>query len=297
MGKKLKLFGIIATLILVSTSIFGCTTPTPPEDEGVAILTPQARLKVATTSSLYDTGLWALLEPMFEKEFGVEVDVLYANTGIALQYGQRGDVDLITVHDKTRELQFIADGYGTQRYAFAYNYFVIIGPASDPLGLKGLTPEETFKKLAASKTASFVSRGDSSGTHSKEQAIWKAAGFDYQTIRNSGAWYVESGQGMGPTLQLAGQKQAYTLSDIGTFLAYKGQTGLVSIVDTGSILLNVYSAIPVNPAKVNVTNNAMAQKMAEWLMSPAIQEIIGDYGVKDYGVSLFTPCAGNEPTS
>jgi len=254
-------------------------------------------LRVATTSSLYDTGLWALLEPMFEKEFGVEVDVIYANTGIALQWGQSGDVDLLAVHDKARELQFIADGYGTERYVFAYNYFVIVGPASDPLGLKGLSPEQAFQKLEESKTIPFVSRGDSSGTHSKEQAIWKAAGFDYQMIRNSGTWYVESGLGMGPTLQLAGQKQAYTLSDIGTFLAFKAQTGLTTIVESGSILLNVYSAIPINPDKVNVRNSEMAVIMAEWLASPAIQAIIGQYGVKEYGSPLFTPCAGNEPTS
>jgi tungstate transport system substrate-binding protein len=292
--------------MMIATSVVGCngtnnptTTTAPPAttEQGSGILKPATRLKVATTSSLYDTGLWALLEPMFEKEFNVEVDVLYANTGIAIQYGQRGDVDIITVHDKARELTFIADGYGTTRSAFAYNYFVIVGPASDPLGLKGLSPEEAFKKLAASKTTPFVSRGDASGTHSKEQAIWKAAGFNYADIRNSGAWYVEAGQGMGPTLQLASQKQAYTLSDIGTFLAYKGQTGLVSIVDKGSIMLNVYAAIPVNPAKVAVTNSAMATKMSEWLMSPTIQKVIGDYGVKDYGTPLFTPCAGKEPTS
>ncbi len=290
-----KLLISISLIVLVGVlflGFVGCN-----ENEGLGVLDPQVRLKVATTSSLYDTGLWALLEPMFEEEFGIEVDVLYANTGIALQYGQRGDVDLITVHDKARELTFIADGYGTQRYVFAYNYFVIVGPASDPLGLKGLTPEAAFKKLAESKTAEFVSRGDNSGTHSKEKAIWKAAGLDYETVRNSGSWYVESGLGMGPTLNLAGQKQAYTLSDIGTFLAYESETGLISIVNQGSILLNVYSAIPVNPDKVNVTNSEMAIKMAEWLISPAIQEIIGEYGVKDYGRSLFTPCAGNEQTS
>ncbi|APV44653.1 tungstate transport system substrate-binding protein [Dehalogenimonas formicexedens] len=301
-NRWLRISGFVLSAVLVLGSIAGCsntpgTTSTPTTtDQGVGVLKPASRLKVATTSSLYDTGLWALLEPMFEKEYGVEVDVLYANTGIAIQYGQRGDVDIITVHDKARELTFIADGYGTTRSAFAYNYFVIVGPASDPLGLKGLSAEEAFKKLAASKTTPFVSRGDSSGTHSKEQAIWKAAGFNYTDIRNSGAWYVEAGQGMGPTLQLAAQKQAYTLSDVGTFLAYKSQTGLTSIVDKGSILLNVYAAIPVNPAKVAVTNSAMATKMAEWLMSPAIQKIIGDYGVKDFGTPLFTPCAGNEPT-
>lgn len=303
----LKVSGLLLSMLLAASSIAGCngsdnpstTGPTvsPTTEQGSGILSPAKRLKVATTSSLYDTGLWALLEPMFEKEFGVEVDVLYANTGIALQYGQRGDVDIITVHDKARELQFIADGYGTTRSAFAYNYFVIVGPVSDPLGLKGLSAEDAFKKLFASKTAKFVSRGDASGTNSKEQAIWKAAGITYTDVRSSGAWYVESGQGMGPTLQMAGQLQGYTLSDIGTFLAFKGQTGLTSIVDKGSILLNVYAAVPVNPVKVAVSNKDMAQKMVEWLLSPAIQKIIGDYGVKDYGAPLFTPCAGNEPAN
>lgn len=304
--KRLPIVGVLLSALLIAASIAGCsntpgTTTTPPAttDQGVGVLKPETHLKVATTSSLYDTGLWALLEPMFEKQNNCQVDILYANTGLAMTYGQRGDVDVIAVHDKTKELQFITDGYGTQRYVFAYNYFVIVGPANDPLGLKGLSPEEAFKKLAASKTTPFVSRGDTSGTYSKELAIWKAAGLDYQTVRNSGSWYVEAGQGMGPTLAIAGQKQAYTLSDIGTFLAYKAQTGLVSLVDTGSILLNVYSVIPINPAKVNINNSQaeLASKFAQWMVSPDIQKIIGEYGVKDYSRSLFTPCAGNEPTA
>lgn len=307
--KWFKLSGFIFSIMLVAASITGCATdnstpdPTnspPPTttDEGLSILDPSVRLRVATTTSLYDTGLWSLLEPEFEDEFGVELDVLYAGTGIALEYGKRGDVDIITVHDKARELTFIADGYGTERYAFASNYFVIVGPADDPAGIAGLSPEEAFQKLEETQSVSFISRGDSSGTHSKEKAIWAAAGYDYTDITNSGEWYVEAGRGMGPTLLMASELGGYTVSDMGTFLAYKGDTGLAALVDSGAILLNVYSAIPVNPENVpGVKNAEAAQVLAEWLMTDEIQDIIGQYGVKDYGDPLFTPTYGEEPTS
>jgi tungstate transport system substrate-binding protein len=285
-----RIIQVVSLLIVLGmlSSMFACSS-------GEGILKPQERLKVATTSSLYDTGLWALLEPKFEDKYDVELDVLYANTGIAIEYGKRGDVDALAVHDKARELTFISEGYGTTRNPFAYNYFVIAGPASDPLGLKDLSPEEAFKKLAESKTAKFISRGDDSGTHSKEKAIWKAAGFTYADIQKSGDWYVEAGRGMGPTLIMAGEMQGYTLSDIGTFLAFKSDTGLVSIVQKGSIMLNVYSVIPVNPEKITTVKYDLAQKLVDFMVSDEVQKMIGEYGVKDYGQSLFTPCAGNEP--
>jgi len=289
MRKIVSLVCILASLVILA-STFACCS-------GVGVLKAQERLRVASSSRLYDTGLWALLEPKFEDKYDVELDVLYANTGIAIEYGKRGDVDVIAVHDKARELTFIEEGYGTTRNVFAYNYFVIAGPESDPLGLKEMSPEEAFKKLANSKTAKFVSRGDDSGTHSKEKAIWKAAGFVYDDIKKSGDWYVEAGRGMGPTLVMAGELQAYTLSDIGTFLAYKSDTKLVPIVEKGSIMLNVYSVIPVNPQKITTVKNELAQKLADFMVSEEVQKMIGDYGVKDYGRSLFTPCAGNEPSS
>lgn len=285
----LSLVSAFIVVALLTISIVGCSS-------GVVVLEAQERLRVATTSSLYDTGLWALLEPIFEEKYGVELDVLYANTGIAIEYGKRGDVDAIAVHDKTRELQFIADGYGTQRNVFAYNYFVIVGPESDPAGLKELSPEDAFKKLAESKAYSFISRGDDSGTYSKEKAIWKSAGYEYTDVENSGSWYVEAGRGMGPTLIMAGELGGYTLSDIGTFLAFKAETGLVSIVDTGSIMLNVYSVIPVNPETITTVNADMAQNLVDFMVSDEVQKLIGEYGVNDYGQALFTPCAGNEPS-
>jgi len=287
--------------------VFGCSSETIEseeeevvEEETVEIdtsspLTPTIRLKVATTTSLYDTGLWEYLEPMFEDKYGVELDVMFAGTGKALEWGRRGDVDIITVHSKSREEEFVAEGYGVERIPFAYNYFLIVGPESDPAGIKGLSPEEAFNTLMETGSGSFVSRGDDSGTHSKEKVIWAGAGYDYEEVRNAGAWYIEAGTGMGPTLMMASEKEAYTLTDMGTYLAFKGKLELVPIVDKGSILLNVYSVIAVNPENVGVKNLDMANNLIDFLVSDDIQDLIGNYGVKDYGMQLFTPCAGAEP--
>ena len=283
---------IVSALVVMASLVavmVGCTSST------ASPLPPQQRLRVATTTSLYDTGLWGYLEPMFEKKYNVELDIMYAGTGKALEYGRRGDVDVITVHSKASEEQFVADGYGVKRVPFAYNYLLIVGPAADPAAIKDLTPEEAFKKLMATGSGSFVSRGDDSGTHSKEKAIWKEAGYDYEAVRNAGTWYIETGNGMGPTLMMASEKQAYTLTDIGTYLAYRGKLELVPVVDKGGILLNVYSAIAVNPEKVPGVKISKANDLISFLISPEIQELIGDYGIKEYGMQLFTPCAGAEP--
>ena len=291
---KKAIYLLLSAIIILSlaTGITGCIGTSKANDEP---LPPKQRLRVATTTSLYDTGLWGYLEPMFEAQYGVEVDVLYAGTGIALEYGKRGDVDVITVHSKAREEAFVDEGYGIERVPFAYNYFLIVGPDNDPAGIKGMTPENAFKKLLERGSSSFVSRGDDSGTHSKEKAIWKAAGYDYETVQQAGKWYVEVGRGMGPTLLMASEKQGYTLTDMGTFLSYKGQTSLVPIVDKGDILLNVYSVIAGNPEKNPKINAEMASNMVSFLTSPEIQELIGKYGVKEYGMQLFTPSAGVEP--
>lgn len=253
-------------------------------------------LKVATTSSLYDTGLWEYLAPQFEQEYGAKLHIFYAGTGIALEYGRRGDVDAVAIHDKAREEQFVAAGYGIERIPFAYNYFLIVGPPDDPAGIAGLSPQEAFRKLMETGSGQFVSRGDDSGTHAKEKAIWRAAGFDYEAVQQAGAWYVEPGRGMGPTLLMANQKNAYTLTDNGTFLAYKGDLDLVPVVETGAMLLNVYSVVAINPARNSDSNVEMANNLVRFLISPEIQDLIGNYGVTEYGVPLFTPCAGREPT-
>ena len=273
-------------------------TPTPTSTPtAVAPIGAKPRVRVATTTSLYDTGLWGYLEPMFEKQYNVELDVLYAGSGIAIEYGKRGDVDVIAVHDKPNEEKYVAEGYGVKRVPFAYNYFLIVGPASDLAGLKGLSPEAAFKKLMTEGKGTFISRGDNSGTHAGEKAIWKAAGYDYETqVRKAGAWYIEVGKGMGSTLQMASEKNAYTFTDMGTFRSFKSKLSLAPIVDKGALLLNVYSVIAGNAQKTPAVKTEMANNMVTFLTSPEIQKLIGDYGVKEYGLQLFVPCAGNEPT-
>jgi tungstate transport system substrate-binding protein len=287
--RKTTISAVMALAIIVSGIGMACAIA------GVGALQPKERVKVATTTSLYDTGLWGYLEPMFEQKYGVELDIMYAGTGIALEYGKRGDVDAITIHDKARELQFVAEGYGVERVPFAYNYFLIVGPLDDPADIKGLNPEDAFKKLSETGSGEFVSRGDDSGTHGKEKAIWQAAGFDYEAVQKAGDWYIEAGRGMGPTLLMASEKNAYTLTDMGTFLAYKGRLNLMPIVEKGQILLNVYSAIAISPEKHPKAKIEMASNLINFLTSTDIQELIGDYGVKEYRMQLFTPCAGAEP--
>jgi len=287
-----RIISALLTVLIIAgmiVAITGCAS------SDASPLTPAQRLRVATTTSLYDTGLWGYLEPMFEEEYGVELDVMYAGTGKALEYGRRGDVNVITVHSKSREIEFVADGYGIERVPFAYNYFLIVGPENDPAGIKGMQPEQAFQKLMNDGNASFISRGDDSGTHSKEKAIWAGAGYEYADVQNAGTWYVEAGTGMGPALTMAHEKLAYTLTDMGTYLSYKGDIDLVPIVDEGDILLNVYSAITVNPEKVANNMLDMANNLIDFLTSKEIQELIGEYGVKEYGMQLFTPCAGAEP--
>ena len=280
------LSGLVIASLLIGFAGCGGTDP----------LAPQERLLVATTTSLYDTGLWGYLEPMFEDEYGVEVDILSAGTGIALEYGMRGDVDVITVHSKAREEAFVADGYGVERVPFAYNYFLIVGPTDDPAGIMDMSPEDAFATLYQSASASFISRGDDSGTHGKEKAIWAAAGYDYEEVREAGQWYVEGARGMGATLLMASEMGGYTLTDMGTFLSFKSDLQLAPIVQEGAILLNVYSVIAVSPESDPGTSIDMANNMVAFLTSPEIQKLIGEYGVEEYGMQLFTPCAGDEPT-
>ena len=291
--KKLSASVLVAVSIVAA---FGTLTGCGGSDV-VAAMSAKTRFRVATTTSLYDTGLWGHLEPKFEEKYGVEMDIMYAGTGKALEFGQRGDVDAVAVHAKSSEEKFIAGGYGVARHPIAYNYFMVIGPESDPAGIKGLSPEDGFNRLVQQgqsepANVKFVSRGDDSGTHGKEQAVWAAAGYDYTDVEKSGDWYVEAGAGMGPTLVMANEKSAYTLADIGTFLAFKKDLGLVPVIDEGDILLNVYSVIAVNPDTVPGVKIDMANNLIEFLTSDEIQDLIGKYGVEEYGRRLFAPCKG-----
>ncbi len=253
------------------------------------------RLRVATTTSLYDTGLWDVLEPMFEEEYGIELDIMYAGTGKALELGRRGDVQVVTVHSPQDELDFIAAGHGVERVPFAYNYFVIIGPPDDPAGIRDLEATEALRRLAADGRNEFVSRGDDSGTHVREQSLWEHAGLDYEAIRRQSDWYVESGAGMGPTIVMADEKRAYTLSDIATFHSHKRAIQLVKLVPDAGVLLNVYSVIAVAPEKMSADEYSSAGKLIDFLTSAEAQTVIASYGIDDYGVALFTASAGAEP--
>lgn len=186
------IFAVTAILVAFML-ICGCTGTTSDQTPG-----EKQQLRIATTTSLYDTKLLDHLTPIFEEKYNAELIIVSGGTGKAIEYGQRGDVDVLMVHDRAREDAFLADGYGTNRRVFAYNYFIIIGPESDPAGIKGMDPEQAFttirEKGMAGENVVFVSRGDASGTHSKEQAIWKAAGFNYSTdIQGSGNWYRRPG--------------------------------------------------------------------------------------------------------
>jgi tungstate transport system substrate-binding protein len=271
----------------------------------IATACAPAAMRVATTTSLYDTGLWDALEPIFEQRYDVDLQITAQGTGATLQLGMNGDVDAVAVHDPLQEAAFIAgnyslnatvDGNSTARVPWAYNYFIIVGPAADPAGISGgnLTPEEAFQKIQQegalnSTTVKFVSRGDNSGTQGKEKALWKAAGYNYTAdIEGNGTadgWYFETGKGMGDTLVVANEKMAYTLTDKGTFLAYQGNLDLVTLLDTGGTLLNVYSVIICK----NGTNPEMAQNLVTFLRAPEIQDLIAGFGVPEYGEPLFYP--------
>ncbi len=293
---------ILFALLIIISLLLGCTAKGPAQSPTSAteypLHDPLVRFKIATTTSLYDTGLWYHLEPIFEELADVEMDIVYAGTGIALEYGRRGDVDAIIVHDRAREDEFLAEGYGINRRNFGFNFFLIAGPSSDPAGIKGSTAAEAFKRIHDAglndpNSIKFVSRGDDSGTHAKEKLIWKEAGFDYETVRNSGEWYVEAGRGMGPTLLMANEMQAYTMADISTFLAYDLKSGLniEPIVEKDSIFLNVYAAIAINPETHPQAKIDIANQFINWLISPEVQNIIATYGEAEYGRSLFSPIA------
>jgi len=255
------------------------------------------RLKIATTTSLYDTKLLDVLETIFENEHNVTLDIIAKGTGIAIEYGERGDVDLLMVHDKERELKFIADGYGLERRCFAYNYFWIVGPADDPASIAGKNASMALKAIMEKgmddPSISFVSRGDNSGTHAREKLLWKNAGMDYETVRTSGPWYAEAGLGMGETLNMANEKGAYTLCDMSTFKAFQGDLDIVPLIEGSDDLLNVYVAMAINPATHPNVNCQMANEFINFLVSDEAQDIIATYGTETLGQPLFFPARGN----
>jgi tungstate transport system substrate-binding protein len=264
------------------------TTASPTATTAPADTPPSAgaqELILATTTSTQDSGLLDVILPIFEQQFNVKVDVIAVGTGQALKLGEDGNADVLLVHARAQEDAFMEAGHGVRREDVMYNDFVIVGPESDPAGIQGMTSaSEAFAQIAAAQVP-FVSRGDNSGTHTKEKAIWQAAG-----VEPSGDWYISAGQGMGAVLTMADEQQAYTFSDRATYLARTLEgTDLQILVEGDPILFNPYGVIAVNPAKSPEIHADLANQFIDWLISVPTQETIGQFGVQQFGSPLFTP--------
>ncbi|NIQ39306.1 MAG: solute-binding protein [Proteobacteria bacterium] len=246
----------------------------------------EQNLRIASTTSTDNTGLFEVLNPPFEKMFHCRVDVVAQGTGKALRTGQMGDSDIVFVHSRPDEDEFIDAGFGVNRREVMYNDLVILGPKEDPAAIgDAKDPTHALRAIANSRSL-FISRGDSSGTHKKERGIWEKAGMNPR-----GRWYVEVGQGMGAVLQIANERRAYTLSDRGTYLAYKRRVNLEILNHGDPMLFNPYGIIAVNPARYPQVNYVLAMAYIGWVTSPEGQEIIREFGKDRFGEPLFIPMA------
>lgn len=267
--------------------------PAEPTEAPAAEAEPQV-LRLATTTSTADSGLLDAILPDFEAKNNARVDVVAVGTGQAIEIGEAGDADVILVHARAREDAFVEEGHGTERSDVMYNDFIIVGPVDDPAGVQGMaTAAEALAAIAAAE-APFASRGDDSGTHTKELSLWEKA-----SITPEGDWYNSLGQGMGETLTFANEAGAYTLTDRGTYLSMRANLPNLGVMVGGesiaensdSSLLNPYGVIPVNPEKSDAINAELAQAFVEWITSPEVQTMIGEYGVDTFGQPLFYPDA------
>jgi tungstate transport system substrate-binding protein len=241
---------------------------------------------LATTTSTADSGLLDALSPLFREVTGYTLKPIAVGSGAALELGERGEADVLLVHSPAAEEEFMAGGFGTERRTVMFNDFVIVGPADDPAGVAAASSANDAMQRIAGAGATFVSRGDDSGTHALERRLWEAAG-----ITPDGSWYTESGSGMGDTLNIASERGGYTISDRGTYLALRGRLALDVLLEGDPALLNVYHVILVNPANGRDVDVAAGRAFLEFMLEPRAQEFIGDFGVDEFGEPLFTPCA------
>jgi tungstate transport system substrate-binding protein len=240
------------------------------------------RVRMATTTSTENSGLFDVIQPVFEAELDIRVHVIAVGTGKALELGRRGDVDVVLVHARAAEEAFVEAGHGLARHEIMYNDFVLVGPSDDPAGVRGMEDAgAAFAKIAGA-TAMFISRGDDSGTHKKEKTIWQQA-----NIQPEGAWYRQVGQGMGKTLQIAGELAGYTLVDRGTWLAYRANSPLQLLLSGSGVLQNPYGIIAVNPERFPDVNYTDVQRLIDWFTSPEAHTLIAGYKVD--GEQLFYP--------
>ena len=278
------------TLLLVLTLIVsGCASPAPTAAPATEAPT-NPNLILATTTSTQDSGLLDVLVPIFEEQTGYTVQTVAVGTGEALKMGEEGNADVLLVHAPSSEVTFMDGGNGQDRFLVMHNDFIIVGPAEDPAGIKGLEPKDAFIAIY-NASAPFVSRGDDSGTHKKEVSFWTKAELDPA----GQAWFFETGQGMGASLTVASEKQAYILTDRATYLANKDNLQLEILLEGNNALLNVYHVITVNPTKSDKINYEGALAFANFMVAPETQAVIGEFGIEKFGQPLFIPDAGKDP--
>jgi tungstate transport system substrate-binding protein len=268
---------LLSFALALCVSALASRAPAMAEDRSIV---------VASTTSTQDSGLFGYLLPIFKAKTGIEVKVIAQGTGQALDTARRGDADVVFVHAKSQEEKFLADGFGVKRFDVMYNDFVLIGPNSDPAGIKGKDIETALKTIQA-KAAPFVSRGDKSGTHSAELALWKQAGIDIATTKDP--WYREIGQGMGAALNTASAINGYVLSDRGTWISFKNRGDLEIAVEGDKRLFNQYGVMLVNPEKYPSVKKQLGQAFVDWLVSAEGQAAIAAYKID--GQQLFFPNA------
>jgi tungstate transport system substrate-binding protein len=279
--KTLLILGLI--LVQALTACGPAATESAPRPPG------HPALILATTTSTQDSGLLDVLVPMFEQQTGYTVQTVAVGTGAALAMAEEGNADVLLVHAPASEIALMEQGYGKDRMLIMHNDFIIVGPASDPAGIKGLASAgEAFTHIGDSGS-DFISRGDDSGTHKKELSLW--ANTTYDPAASKPAWYIESGQGMGATLMIASEKSAYTLTDRATYLANQENLDLEILAEGDAALLNVYHVITVNPEAWPETNYDGAIAFAKFITAPETQAVIGEFGVDQYGQPLFFPDA------
>ncbi|NDJ52965.1 MAG: solute-binding protein [Chloroflexi bacterium] len=271
-------------IFILTLSLLACAAPaTPPADQAAESDSDPQRLILATTTSTENSGLLAFILPVFEEQYNASVDVVAVGTGQALEIGEAGDADVLLVHDRSREDIFVEAGNAPARYDVMYNDFVIIGPAVDPAGIRGMEDAAAAFALIAEAGSPFVSRGDDSGTHSKELSIWAAAG-----IEPSGDWYQAAGQGMGAVITIADEQQGYTLSDRATFIARQAEgVSLEVLLEGDEALFNPYGVMPISAERHPDVNAELAMQFVEWLISVETQEMIASFEIN--GQKLFFP--------
>ncbi|MEG1548717.1 MAG: substrate-binding domain-containing protein [Clostridia bacterium] len=293
-----RLNKVLCTLLvaLIALSLIACA-PVPPVDNSTIasdtsitnvtpVPTPQNKLiRLSTTTSVNDSGLLPYLQPFFEADTGYILEITSAGTGAAIKKGETGDADCLLVHAKGSEEEFIAAGFGVERIPFMFNYFVIVGPAQDPAGIADLTRASDAFKAISTSGASFISRGDDSGTHKAELKIWAACGLEPKP--QSDKWYVSAGAGMGACINIASESQAYVLTDKATYLSHNLHSTLKLLLEKSDEMMNTYSLIAVSPQAWPETNIDGANAFIEWMRSDKAAELINAYGVVEYGEQLF----------